>query len=424
VFDAEFIKNPYPTYQHLLTNSRIHFIEHFGGAWLVTHYDDALDVLRDARFSAARASSFVELFPPEQREQIQDLGRCLSMWLVVLDGGEHLRLRRLLNKAFTPRTIENMRPAIEQLADTLIDRLIAEMQTQGQADLLQTFAHPLPAMIIAQLLGVQAEDQLKFVRWSDELARYAASMTPDLEIALTAQDALHHMLDCFRAVLAERRREPQDDFVTLLLSAEEQDVGLTEEEILAQCTLFLLAGHETTRNLIGNGMLTLLQHPEQRALLRREPSLIRSALDEMLRYQSPTQTAGRIATEDLELFGQSIKAGQTMLILLGAVNRDPDHFSDPDRFDITRAERRPLSFGHGPHVCIGMALALLEGEIAFTRLLRLPNIQLVSTDLQWSPIFALRGLLELPITFDTQPETDDPPQHSHSAGVCPFHANA
>lgn len=432
MFDANFTNNPYPTYEALLEHSRIQYVDYLTGAWLMPHYDDALSLLRDPRLSADRSEAFIQQFPVEQRDQFRDLERFMAISLLFKDGSEHLWLRRLLGKAFTPRTIENLRPAISALTDQLIDQLIVEQQAHGQVDIMHAFAHPLPAMVIAQLLGVPAADQPQFVRWSDDLAVFGGSAAATIEMAHRAQDAVRSMMAYFRTIVEDRRRAPQDDFVSLLVSAEEHGVGLSDEEMLAQCTLFLVAGHETTRNMIGNGLLTLLRHPDQLTLLYNQPTLIRRALDEIVRYESPVQAVARVAAEDFELYGQSIKRGQTVLLMIGAGNRDPQHFSDPQRFDITRDEGRPLSFGYGPHICIGMALAYLESEIALGKLLeRLPNMELVDQTPQWIPSFLLRGLTQLPVRIELRPDALAPVELEREVGQeravgagCPFHVHA
>lgn len=404
MFDAQFMTNPYPTYQQMLANGRAHWADVQGGAWLFTHYQDIAALLRDPRLSAERTGGYLQGFTPEQQESLQPFYRITLRWLVSMDGDPHLRLRRLLSKGFTPRTIESMRPDIQRLSDELIDRLIVEGRTTGQVELMHAFAHQLPALVIADMLGVPREDQARFVAWSDEFASFISNMNPTYETAVRGQQALLAMVDYFRAVVAERRQHPASDLISLLIAVEEQGDVLTEEELIGQCVLFLFAGHETTRNLIGNGLLALLQHPEQYALLQREPELIKSAVDEMVRYNSPVQMAARTAREDFEFAGVEIKRGQMVMMLVGAANWDPAAFAQPEHFDITRSGTRALSFGHGAHVCIGMALALLEAQIAIATLLqRLPTLRLVDATPDWSPNFVLRGLRALPLAFDLDP---------------------
>ncbi|HEX6292595.1 MAG TPA: cytochrome P450 [Herpetosiphonaceae bacterium] len=403
MFDANFIANPYPAYQELLATGRIHWVEYLGGAWLVPHYDDVLTLLRDPRLSAERSGAYMQCFSDEERATLQPLQRCMDLWMVSMDGAPHMNIRRRLSKAFTPRTIDNLRPHIQTLTNTLIDRMIDQSGGTGQIELMHQFAHPLPAMVIAQLLGVANEDQAKFVQWSDELAVFICSANPTYEEACLGQNAILSMIAYLEDVVAERRQHPGDDLISQLVNVEDHDDMLTVEEIFSQCVLFLFAGHETTRNLIGNGLQTLLHHPDQVALLRRNPSLIKGALEEMVRYECPVQLIARIAIEDMEIHGAQIKRGQTVAVVLGSANRDPEQFSDPDRFDITRIGSRPVSFGHGAHVCIGMALAYVEAGVALTTLLeRLPNLRLVNATPDWSPTFLFRSLRSLPLAFEPQ----------------------
>lgn len=400
MFDADFINNPYPTYQHLLATGRLHWVEYLGGAWFVPHYDDVMLLLRDPRLSSNWASATVRQFPPEQWAQLQDFQQHFAQSLVLKDGQEHLRLRRLLNKAFTPRVIERLRPRIVELTNELVDRAI-QHASGHQIELMQQIAHPLPALVIAELLGVAAEDQQQFVHWSDDIAFFIGSARPTFEHAIKAQQSLRAMTDYFRAIVAEQRQHPTDNLISLLIEVEEQGDVLTEAELLSQCTLFLTAGHETTRNLIGNGLLSLLQHPVQRKLLERNPGLLRRAVHEMARYESPVQVIVRMVAEDFELHGTQLQRGQVVVLMTGAANRDPAQFPGPNSFDITRTDSRPLTFGHGPHICIGMTLAYLETEIVLATLLqRLPNVRLHSRTPDWNNNFMLRGLHRLPLKYD------------------------
>lgn len=404
MFDAQFIVNPYPTYEHLLANGRMHWADMQGGAWLVPHYNDMLALLRDSRLSADRTGGYLQGFTPEQQANLQVFDRTTRRWLVSMDNDPHLRLRRLLSKGFTPRTIENLRPDVQRLADELIDQLIEDSRETGEVELMHAFAHQLPALVIADMLGVPREDQPQFVTWSDDLAALLSDMSPSYETALRGEHGLSQMIEYFRTIVAERRLKPTNDLVSLLMAVEEQGDVLSEEELLAQCAMFLFAGHETTRNLIGNGLVTLLQHPDQLELLRRDPGLLKGAIDEMVRYESPVQLLARTALEDFEFNGTQIKRGQMVMMLPGAANRDPEVFEQPERFDITRSGVRPMSFGHGAHICIGMALAQLEAQIAIETLLRrLPSLRLTTPTPDWSPNFLLRGVRTLRLAFDLDP---------------------
>jgi hypothetical protein len=429
MFDSTFIANPYPTYQQLLARGRTHWVDYMGGAWLVPHYADVQALLRDPRLSAERAGMFAAQFGPDERDSLHEMICSFHLSLVFTDGERHLRQRRLLNKAFTPRVVENLRPAIQQLADQLIDAMLIQARDSGRIELMHQFAHPLPALVISQLLGVPASDQALFMRWSNDLAAFMGNAKSTLAMALQAQQSFGALLNYFRGVIAQRRAQPRDDFLSQLISAEERGDVLSEAELLVQAVLLLTAGHETTRNLIGNGMQALLQHPDQLALLQRNPSLMRGALDEMLRYDSPLQAIPRIATENFELHGATIQRGQIVLLLPGAAHWDPAQFAQPERFDITRQGARPLAFGHGAHVCLGMPLAYLEGEIAVRTLLRrLPKLQLVNTTPDWSPNFQLRGLRSLPLSFGPSeaiaaPTTEDEPLLERALGAgCPYHS--
>ncbi|MBV9789683.1 MAG: cytochrome P450 [Chloroflexi bacterium] len=396
MFDADFIANPYPTYQHMLATGRLHWMEAAGGAWLVPHYDDVMTLFRDSRLTTSRSDIFSWQFPEEDRHYLRDFSEITKLWLSGIDGEEHVRLRRLLNKAFTPGVVEAMRPQIQRLTDELIDTFYA----QGEVELMRQFAHLLPALVIGQLLGVPREDRHLFVKWSDDLAAFLSSLSATLDMARRANDALASMREYFRPIVAERRQQPGEDLVSLMILSEEQGRTFTEDQLLAQCSLFLFAGHETTRNLIGNGMKALLDHPEQLELLRQNSDLLPSAIDEIVRYDSPVQMIPRVVGEDLELFGQQIKQSQVVQLLLGAANRDAAQFPEPDRFDITRSYKRPASFGFGAHFCIGMPLAMLEIEIAFNTLVRrLPNLRLAGPA-ERSPNFGLRGFHTLPLAFD------------------------
>lgn len=397
MFDANFIANPYPTYHHMLASGRLHWVDFAGGAWLVPHYADVMTLFRDSRLIPARADVFSRQFAEEDRHYLHDFEEIVKLWMSLKNGEEHLRLRRLLNKAFTPRVVEAMRPRIQRLTNELIDTFYA----QGKVELMSQFAHPLPALVIGQLLGVPREDRSQLVQWSDDLGTFLGSAQATLDMARRANDSLVAMRDYFRPIVAERRQNPGDDLVSLLIAVEEQGAMFTEDQLLAHCALFLFAGHETTRNLIGNGMKALLDNPDQLKLLRQNPDQLPGAIDEIVRYDCPVQLIPRIAAEDCELFGQQVKQGQVIQLMLGSANRDGAEFPDPDRFDISRSYKRPASFGFGAHICIGMPLALLEIEIAITTLLqRLPNLRLAGPG-ERSPNVVLRGFHSLPLAFDT-----------------------
>lgn len=392
---AEFIANPYPTYDRLRSRGPIHWINNsFGGAWLLPGYSDVVNGLIDSRLSARRSHIVTDRLPPDMQDEVIEFGQILSMWLVNTDPPLHRHLRKFLQQNFTSEVLQAMHPRIQKITDTLLDRVCAS----AQMDFMRDFAYPLPALVIAELLGVDPGDHTRFIQWSDDIATFLGRR-PTLESARRAQHSLMALTDYFRVQLHQRQKNV-GGLVSLLLRAKEQEEFLTQEQALAQCSLLLVAGHETTRNLLGNGLLALLQHPNQLEMLKMEPSLIPLALPELLRYESPIQFVARIAGEDFSLHNQQIKQGQIVYFLIGAANRDPARFSDPDILDITRQDRAHLAFGWGPHFCLGAALANLEAEIAFQALFeRMPKLRLVDNVPDWNPKVSLRTLRTLPLAF-------------------------
>jgi cytochrome P450 len=319
-----------------------------------------------------------------------------SKWMLFLDPPEHSRIRKLLNKEFTPNMIQQLRPRIQHVVDSLLD----DVAGKSEMEFMTEFANPLPVRVIAEMLGVPVEDQGDFQTWSDELADFFGNVSSSVETGHRAQNSLVELTEYFRALLPERRAHKGDDLVSLLLRVEEEGEVLTGEELLAQCTLLLVAGHETTRNLLGNGMLALLQHPDQLAKLKENPALINSAVREFARFDSPVQFSGRAVTENFTWHDKEIRKGQTVILLLGSANRDPEKFSEPEKLDISRDEGMPLSFGHGTHFCIGAALAYAEAEIAFTTLLeRASDLKLLDNVPAWRANMSFRGLSKLPLAM-------------------------
>lgn len=397
LFNAEFKANPYPVYQRLRSSGPIHWSDNFfGGAWLLPRYADVVTALRAPHLSAARSYTFVGRFPKEAQSEFAEFNRIFAMWLLFLDNPQHGRLRKLMNKGFKPDMLLSMRSRIQKIVDALLD----ELGGTGQIDFMRDFAYPLPALVIAEMLGVNIADQVEFIAWSDDIAAFFSNSRVTLEMAHRAQHSLLAMTDYFRAVLPERRRNMSDDLISLLIRVEEEGDVLTAEELLAQCSLLLFAGHETTRHLLGNGLLLLLQHPDQLDLLRRDPSLMKNAVQEFLRYDSPVQFIMRIATEDFTFHDCHIKKGQKVVPLNGSANHDPDKFPDPDTLDITRNTGGHLAFGYGAHVCLGATLSSIEAEIAFNTLLkRIRNLQQINETPVWNQDVGFRGLKALLLAF-------------------------
>jgi cytochrome P450 len=395
IVDAAFFHNPYPAYAALREQGPVHWSEEFcGGAWLITDYADVAHALRDPVFSTRRAGGWANSAGPEARGQLREFKRIFSRSLLFLDAPQHMRLRQVMNAGFKPALVQSLRPQIAATVEELLD----DIETEEEPDFIAGFARQLPARVIAEMLGVDKSDHSDFFAWSDQIAAFIGSPTPTMEIALRAQASLVALSEYFRALLPDRRNNPGEDLVSRLLQAEEQGLIVTSKELLAQCCTLLFAGHETTRNLLGNGLFTFLRHPEQWQRLQQTPSLMPSALKELLRFESPVQYTGRRMKADTELHGHLLKKGDLVIPLIGAANRDPQKFREPDRFDICRDEGNHLSFGYGPHVCVGATLTYLEAEVAFTALMRrIPDVRLVDEAPEWNRNAVYRSLARLPL---------------------------
>jgi cytochrome P450 len=385
----DFVADPYPTYHRLRAQDPVH--QHPLGFWVLTRYDDVVMALRDPRFGkeaigAVLAARFGSL-PP---------GYGLSM--LDRDPPDHTRLRSLVSKAFTPRMVEVLRPRVQQVVDGLLD----QVQGKGSMDLIEDFAYPLPVIVICEMLGVPAEDRDRFRQWGLDIARGLDSimLPPDSDVTKKSLASRSALGAYFRELIAERRTRPRADLLSGLIAAEEAGDRLDESELLATCILLLVAGHETTVNLIGNGTLALLRHPDQLRRLRDDPGLIASAVEELLRYDGPVQRTARVPAEDVAIGGRTIPKGEMVMPFIGAADRDPAQFPEPDRLDIGRPDNRHIAFGWGIHFCLGAPLARVEGQIAINALVqRLPRLALATDRPVFRQSLTLRGLAALPVTF-------------------------
>jgi cytochrome P450 len=388
--DPEFVADPYQTYHRLRATDPVHHSPL--GFWVLTRYEDVVAVLRDPRLAKEAIASVVAArFGVEV-----PVGMRLSM--LDRDPPDHTRLRGLVSKAFTPRVVEALRPHIQQIVDGLLERV----ERAGSMDLIEEFAYPLPVVVICEMLGVPVEDHERFKGWSLEIARSLDLILqpPDSDLARRSVEARHALTDYFRGLIAERRASPRADMLSALIAAEEAGDRLSEQELMATCILLLVAGHETTVNLIGNGTLALLRHPDELRRLRENPLLIGSAVEELLRYDGPVQRTARIPSAAVTIGGRTIEAGEMVMPFIGAADRDPAHFPDPDRLDIARSDNRHIAFGLGIHFCLGAPLARLEGQIAINTLVRrLPKLALATDRPEYRQSLTLRGLKTLPVAF-------------------------
>lgn len=388
--------DPFPLYRRLREEDPVHWSELLD-AWVLTRYDDVVAVLKDPRFSAARDTSRNRYIQEAVAARGEMDGSARANTVLTADPPQHTRMRLLVSKAFLPRAVEKLRPRIQELAD----ELLAAPREPGHLDVLMDFAYPLPVIVIAELLGVPTEDRAQFKRWSDDVVATLGGAFDRPGLAERGTQSWQELSQYFRETIAERRREPGNDLVSVLVAAADQGDVLSEEQLVATCAVMLIAGNETTRNLIGNGMLALLRNPDQLERLWEDPSLVDSAVEELLRYAGPVQSTARVATEDIEIDGTVVERGQLVVTVLAAANRDPTHFPDPDQLDITRQDNHHVAFGYGVHSCLGQPLARLEARIAFDTLARrISNPRLAIDEVEWGPSFILRGVESLPITYD------------------------
>jgi pimeloyl-[acyl-carrier protein] synthase len=394
LLDPEVLANPYPLYHRLRTEAPVHW-DPFLHAWVVTRYADVVHVLHD--FSADRTPT------PEQLERINlsaisPIAAVMVKQMLFLDAPAHTRLRSLASSVFTPARVRVLRSRIQQIADTLIDA--AMVAQPGQMDVIAEFAEPLPAIVTAEMLGVPIRDHRQLKDWTAVFAEMLGNFQHNPDHVPKVLRALEEMLEYFRERVRELRAHPREGLINSLLTAEINGDRLTEEEVIANSIVTMVGGQETTTNLIGNGLLTLLRYPAEMQRLRDDPGLIPSAVEELLRYESPSQHTARLARTDVELGGRKIRKREAVIAVMGAANRDPERFPDPDRLDLARTDNRHLAFGWAAHFCFGAALARIEGQVSFSTILRrMPELALQQAPLQWRTNLGLRGLVALPVRY-------------------------
>ncbi|HEY0754795.1 MAG TPA: cytochrome P450 [Ktedonobacteraceae bacterium] len=392
LLDPEVLANPYPLYQRLRQEAPVHW-DPFLHTWIVTRYADVITVFQ--KFSAERTPT-VDQMAAMGLEALTPLAEVMVKQMLFLDPPDHGRIRGLASKAFTPRRVEGLREHIREITETLLDAV----QDKGEMDIIADLAYPLPAIVTAEMLGVPTSDWPLLTRWSADFAQVLGNFQHNPDNAAQVVKSLGEMIAYFHEAIRETRKHPGDGLINAYLSAEVNGDRFTEEEVVANTIVTMVGGQETTTNLIGNGVLALLRHPDQLARLKADLSLIPSAVEELLRYESPSQHTARLAPEDIVLGGKQIRKRQAVIAVMGAANRDPERFPDPDRLDLGRQDNRHVAFAWASHFCFGAPLARIEGQIAFERLVtRMPDLALKPGKIIWRENLGLRGLTTLPVTF-------------------------
>lgn len=396
LFCNQRLNNPYPLFARMRAEDPVHWSE-LMQCWLITRYDDAMRSLKDdLPLLSSREGIYTGPLLPENREKAQPLIDHLTLWMLSMDPPNHTRLRKLVGLAFTPRMVKSLEPMIERIVNELLDQISGDKQT----DFIQSFCLPLPATVICEMLGIPTEHRDQYRHCVDRMIRFVSGGGPGINDHIDeARESLDTLIGFFDSLIDERRADPQDDLLSALATAEEDGDRLTKDELFALCVFLFVAGHETTMGLLANGTLALLQYPDQHEKMKADPEgLVAPAIEEFLRYESPVTRAVRRAVEDFDWRGKKIRKGETTMSLLGAANRDPEQFPDPDRLDIERDPNKHLGFGFGIHFCIGAPLARLEGKVAFPAILRrFPNMQLATDRIEYVPAFGIRSIKALPL---------------------------
>ena len=391
----EVILDPHAYYRELRETDPVHYNERWGG-WVLTGYDDVVRVLRDAdRFSSDRMAFLARELSEADKEQYKPIFDVLSQWMVFRDAPDHTRMRRLLNNRFTPTAVEQYRPRVRSIVWSLLD----EIEAKKSVDLVRDFAYLVPLTVILELLGAPDLDRDLIKQWSEQLGVFFFIRADEPRRREIACQGVTSLVEYLRPLVEEKKADPTMDLISGLVAAQQQG-GLSEQEVISTCVLLVFGGHETTMNLIANGTLALLRHPDQWERLKREPDLVESAVEELLRYDGSVKATVRWAKEDVEIGGKTVREGERLLVALSAANRDPQRFPNPDRLDITRTPNPHVAFAHGIHVCLGAPLARMEAQEAFSGLTqRLPVPTLATERLDYHPTVVSRALKALSVTF-------------------------
>jgi pimeloyl-[acyl-carrier protein] synthase len=414
LLDPEVLANPYPLYERLRTEAPVHW-DPYLHAWIVTRYADVVTVLH--HFSANRTPT-PEHFAAMGLAELGPIAQLMTRQMLFMEGAAHARLRGLASMAFTPARVEVLRAHIREIVDQLMEPLLRA----GRMDVINDLAAPLPAIVTAEMLGVPTSDCDQLKAWSADFAEVLGNFQHNPDRASRTLKCVEEMSAYFRNAIRRMKTEPREGLINSFMTAEIEGDRLSEDEIVANCIVTMVGGQETTTNLIGNGILSLLRNPDQLQRLREELTLIPSAVEELLRYESPSQHTARICPEDTELGGKQIRKGQAVIAVMGAGNRDPERFPEPDRLDLGRADNRHLAFGWASHFCFGAALARIEGQLVFEAVAgRMFDLKLDAGPLIWRDNLGLRGLESLSVTFTQAPAPRSVAPVLTIPNGCPFH---
>jgi cytochrome P450 len=392
LLEPDVLASPYPLYRRLREEDPVHW-DPYLHSWVVTRHTDVATVLQ--RFVASRTPS-PEKLSALGLDHLVPIARVMVKQMLFLDPPAHTRIRRIVAAAFTPRRMELLRAHIQEIADALVDHVVA----RGELDVMADFANPLPGIVTAEMLGLPRDDHRKLKSWSEDFAGMLGNFQQNPERAANVLRSLEEMTVYFHEAVLMQSKQPGESLVKALATAELDGDRLTEDEVVANLIITMVGGQETSTNLIGNGLLTLLRHPGELERLRDDLSLIPTAIEELLRYESPIQHSARLVPDDVELGGKHLTKDQAVIAVMGAANRDPERFSDPDHLDIARSENRHLAFGSGAHTCFGAPLARIQGQVALETILRrLPGLRLATRPITWRPNLSLRGLNALHVEF-------------------------
>ncbi|MGR8949595.1 MAG: cytochrome P450 [Gammaproteobacteria bacterium] len=386
--DQALLNDPLPVFKKLQREDPCHWCAPLK-SWIFTRYEDVREVLRDDAISADRLTPYFESLPESQRGGVREVVKYLNTWVAFKDPPDHTRLRSLLNKVFTPGAIKSLRPEIEQA----VDHLLKPLQTKKQFDFIEEFAYPLPANVILMMLGLPIEDTQMLHEWSAEMQPFIGGATTSPDKYARAEQGAKEMAAYFRKAIKERESRPRDDMLTKLIKCREQDDALTEDEVIGTAILFLFGGHETTTNLIGNGVRTLLQHPDTAQQVREDSNAIKPAVEEILRFDGPTLASVRLVKTEHTRHGKTLRKGDRVFVMIHGANHDLSQFEHPERFDINRNPNPHLTFNYGIHFCLGAPLARLEGDVAIARVMQqLPSLSLDADSYDYMDTMVMRGV--------------------------------